>query len=142
MEFLPLGLYLPDNLNSTLQSCVNAAAMNPRGAVWIPASYAGTDTYTNPNNVPIFDLRGAGSTSFGQAATVAFYSATFTNQTTFTVLGTTHNLLTADLQVVVYNSATGTRSQIVPNTVSVDTNTFNVTITFVQPQSGRIVISG
>lgn len=116
--------------------------MNPRGCVFIPASYSGQDSYTNPNNVPIFDMRGAGSISFGTASPVAFYATSFTNQTTVTVLGTTHNLLTADLSVTVWNSATGTRSVIMPNTVSVDSTTFNVTVTFVQSQSGRIVIAG
>lgn len=135
-------MYIPDNLNSTLQSCVNAAATSPRGVVYIPATYAGTDSYSNPNNVPIFDMRGAGSISFGSAPPVAFYSSTFTNIITYTVLGSTHNLGTADLNVVVWNSATGTRSIIQPNTISVDSTTFNVTITFVQSQSGRVVISG
>jgi hypothetical protein len=142
LEFLPLGLYLPDNLNSTLQSCVDAAAKNPRGAVWIPAAYSGTDTFSNPSNVPIFDLRGGGSISFSTVAQAAFYATTFTNQTSVTVAGVTHNLLTADLQVTVWNSATGIRSIIIPNTVSVNSLTFDVTVTFVQPQSGRIVISG
>lgn len=32
--------------------------------MWIVSSYAGTDGYTNPKNVPIFDMRGAGSLSF------------------------------------------------------------------------------
>jgi hypothetical protein len=142
VEFLPLGLFIPDNLNSTIQSCVNAAAKNPRAAVWIPAFYSGTDTYTNPSNVPIFDMRGAGSISFGSSGTAAFYATTFSNQTSVTVLGSTHNLGTADLSVTVWNSATGTRSQIIPNTVQVDSTTFNVTVTFVQSQSGRIVIAG
>lgn len=63
-KFLPLGLYIPDGVNSTLQSCINAAAINPKGAVWIPASYTGTDTYTNPSSVPVFDMRGSGSADF------------------------------------------------------------------------------
>lgn len=65
MEFQPLGIYIPDTVNTTLQSCVNAAAKSPRGVVWIPASYAGTDTYTNPNNVPVFDMRGTGTLTVG-----------------------------------------------------------------------------
>lgn len=142
MEFLPLGLYVPDNLQTSIQACVNAASKNPRAAVWIPASYAGTDTYSNPNNVPIFDMRGAGSISFGSAPQAAFFSQTFTNQTSITIGGATHNLGTADLSVTVWNSASGTRSLIIPNTVQVDSTSFNVTITFVQAQSGRVVLAG
>jgi hypothetical protein len=142
VEFLPLGMYIPDSLQSTLQACVNAAAQNPRGVVYIPASYSGSDSYSNPSNVPVFDMRGIGSLSFGTTALLAQYATSFSNQTTFTVAGVTHNLLTADLSVTVWNSSSGTRSVIIPNTVTVDSTTFNVTITFVQPQSGRIVISG
>src|SRR5579862_412504 len=116
MQFLPLGLYLPDNLNTSVQSCVDAAAKNPRGCVFIPASYAGTDQFVNSNNVPIFDMRGAGSISFATTNTAAFYSTNFTNVTVFTVSGVTHNLLTADLSVTVWNSSTATRSIIIPNT--------------------------
>lgn len=141
-ELLPLGIYVPDLLNSTIQSCINAAARSPRGCVWIPASYSGSDLYTNPDNVPIFDLRNGGSLSFGSSSAVLFYATSFNNITSFTVSGATHNLGTADLSVTVWNSSTGTRSEIIPNTISVDSTSFDVTITFVQSQSGRIVISG
>ncbi len=40
---------------TTLQAAVNAAGTN--GAVEIPPAYAGTDTFTNPNGVPVRDLR-------------------------------------------------------------------------------------
>jgi hypothetical protein len=87
-------------------------------------------------------MRNAGSISFGSSNTAAFYATTFTNQTTVSIGGATHNLGTADLSVTVWNSASGTRSIIVPNTVSVDSTSFNVTITFVQAQSGRVVLAG
>lgn len=68
------------------------------------------------------------------------YATTFTNQTSVTVAGTTHNLGTADLTVHVYDSATGTRTMIVPQSVAVNSTTFDVTVTFAVAQSGRIVI--
>ncbi len=40
---------------TTLQAAMNAAGTN--GAMQIPPAYAGTDTFTNPNGVPVTDLR-------------------------------------------------------------------------------------
>ena len=71
----------------------------------------------------------------------AFYATTFTNQTAVTVNGTTHGLNTADLNVAVYDSATGTRNRIEPASVSIDSASFNVSVTFAVSQSGRIVIT-
>jgi Protein of unknown function (DUF2793) len=68
------------------------------------------------------------------------YATNFSSITTFTVLGTTHGLGTPDVSVTVYDSATGLRNLILPNSVSVDTSTYNVTITFSFSQSGRVVI--
>lgn len=70
MEVTPLGLYIAGSVpHLTIQAAVNAAAANPRAGVWINASYNGTDTYTNPAGVPIFDLRGTGSISLTAAST-------------------------------------------------------------------------
>lgn len=41
----------------TLQSAITMAVGPPNKAVIIPATYNGTDTYTNANNVPVIDLR-------------------------------------------------------------------------------------
>lgn len=142
MEFLPLGLYIPgDGLNTTIQSAVDNAARNPRAAVWINASYAGTDSYTNPSNVPIFDMRGGGSISFGSGGGTSYYAASFTGQTAYTVAGTTHGLGTADLTCSVWDSTTGTRTQIIPDSIQIDSTTFNVTFNFVEAQDGRVVIT-
>ena len=65
MEISPLNLIVPDFYNGpNLQAAVNQAALTPKAAVWIPSNYPGNDTYTNPSTVPIFDMRGSGSTSF------------------------------------------------------------------------------
>ncbi|MGB7984875.1 MAG: hypothetical protein WCF54_06925 [Terracidiphilus sp.] len=47
---------------TTLQSSINAAGTN--GAVEIPPTYAGTDGFTNPNGVYVFDLRQGSSQQF------------------------------------------------------------------------------
>ena len=44
---------------TTLQAAMNAAGTN--GAMEIPPTYAGTDTFTNPNGVQVTDLRTAGA---------------------------------------------------------------------------------
>lgn len=44
---------------TTLQSAMNAAGSN--GAMVIPPTYAGTDTFTNPNGVRVSDLRTTGA---------------------------------------------------------------------------------
>jgi hypothetical protein len=69
-EFAGLQLYVPgDSVHTTIQAAINAAAKNPHGGVWIRASYSGTDTYTNPAGVPIFDLRFPGSISLTAPST-------------------------------------------------------------------------
>ncbi len=42
-------------VGGTLQQAINAAGTS--GSVEIPANYPGTDNFTNPNNIPIKDLR-------------------------------------------------------------------------------------
>lgn len=71
MEIPTINLFIPDgpggSPHTTIQSAVDAAHQSPGGSVWIPASYIGTDSYTNSNNVPIFDMRGTGSVSFASS---------------------------------------------------------------------------
>lgn len=142
MEFSTLQLYIPgDSLNTTIQSAIDAAARSPRGAVWINASYGGTDSYTNPSNVPIFDMRGGGSISFGAGGGTNYYATSFVGQTAFTVAGTAHGLGTADLTASVWDSATGTRTQIFPDSIQIDSTSFDITFNFLLAQSGRVVIT-
>jgi hypothetical protein len=68
------------------------------------------------------------------------YAVNFTSQTSVTITGATHGLNTADIVVSVYDSGTGTRNLIIPNSVSIDSTTFNVTVTFQNSQSGRIIL--
>src|SRR5208283_6171773 len=51
------GVEAPSAVSSqtTLQAAVNAAGTN--GAMEIPPTYAGTDTFTNPNGLMVTDLR-------------------------------------------------------------------------------------
>jgi len=66
-EITPLNVIIPDSyVGPNLQAAVNqATGVSPqttKAAVWIPATYAGIDTYSNPSNIPVFDMRGTGST--------------------------------------------------------------------------------
>lgn len=70
------------------------------------------------------------------------YSTNFIAVTTLTVLGVTHGLLDADLMVVIYDSAVGLRTLIIPDYITIDSTTFDVTVGFISPQSGRVVIQG
>jgi hypothetical protein len=68
MEIANLNLIIPDfYVGPLLQAAVNQAATPPLAAVWIPATYPSSDTYTNPSNVPVFDMRGTGSTNLAVA---------------------------------------------------------------------------
>jgi hypothetical protein len=75
------------------------------------------------------------------AAGGANFSQAFTSQTTVLIPGSVHNLGTPNLIVDCYSSATPAQ-RIEANSVTVDASTFNVTVTFENPQSGRCVING
>jgi hypothetical protein len=67
------------------------------------------------------------------------YATNFTTQTTVTVPGTTHGLPTPALLFQVYNAA-NPHAVIRPNSLTVDPTTFDVVMTFVTPQSGRLLL--
>lgn len=101
-----------------------------------PSLIAGNDitiTGSWPDQTVTFTGGGGGGGVFG---------STFSNQTSLTVTGATHGLGTADLIVAIYDSATGTRNLVIPDSVSIDSSTFDVTVAFELSQSGRIVIQG
>lgn len=66
------------------------------------------------------------------------YATSFSG-TTVTVTGATHKLATADIEVTVWDNSSP-RKKIIPASVTVDTSTFDVVITFGASQSGRLVI--
>jgi hypothetical protein len=67
------------------------------------------------------------------------FVATFTSTTTVSVPGATHGLGTAALLFAVYDNASP-RQSLLPNTITVDPNTYDVVMTFVTPTSGRLII--
>ncbi|PWT99273.1 MAG: hypothetical protein C5B51_27620 [Terriglobia bacterium] len=90
----------------------------------------------NDSNHPkMFD----GSTWVGMA-TVPNYSTTFTSATAVTVPGTTHKLGTANLVAEVYDNRTPAW-HVEPDYILIDPATYNVTVYFTAPQSGRVVLS-
>src|ERR1700730_16444728 len=59
MQISSLNVIVPDFFTGpNLQAAINQASRVPKASVWIPANYAGSDTYTNPSGVPVFDMRG------------------------------------------------------------------------------------
>ena len=70
------------------------------------------------------------------------YATTFSSVTTFTVAGSTHGLGTKNILVQVYDAGSPTMARMQPNSIAVDGNSFDVTITFNIAQSGLIVLNG
>ncbi len=69
------------------------------------------------------------------------YAKTFTSATLVTILGTEHAQGTANLIVSCWNGLSPA-SWIEPDAVQVDPATYNVQVTFSNPQSGRCVVNG
>ncbi|HWB82787.1 MAG TPA: hypothetical protein VG675_01520 [Bryobacteraceae bacterium] len=87
------------------------------------------------NHPKVFD-----GTGWVSLVPLANYSVDFTAQTTVTIPGTTHKLNTANLIVDCYDNATPAK-RVEPDSVTIDPATFDVTVTFAMPQSGRIVLN-
>jgi len=68
------------------------------------------------------------------------YAASFASQTTVTIPGTVHQLGTSNLLVACYDTSTPSQ-QVQPNSVAVNTATYDVTVTFSVAQSGRCVVT-
>jgi hypothetical protein len=66
-------------------------------------------------------------------------SVTFSAQTSVTLPGSTHGLGSAALLAQVYDAATPAHQVLAP--LSIHPTTFDVTATFLQPQSGRLVLN-
>jgi hypothetical protein len=67
------------------------------------------------------------------------YSTIFTSATTVTVPGTTHKLGTANLSVELYDNQIPAW-HVEPDHIVINPSTFDVTVFFQTPQSGRVVI--
>ena len=76
-----------------------------------------------------------------QAAGGVNYSQTFSSQTSVSILGSAHGLGTANLIVDCYDNATPAR-RIEADSISVDPSSFDVSVSFANPQSGRCVVNG
>jgi hypothetical protein len=67
-------------------------------------------------------------------------AAGFAVATSVTIAGTAHGLGTASPLLEVYDNASP-RASLEPNTVTVDTTRYDITLTFVTPQSGVVVLA-
>jgi hypothetical protein len=71
----------------------------------------------------------------------ANYVTFFTSQTSISIPGSTHALGTSNLLVQCYDSATPS-NLVEPSLITVDPNSYNVTVVFATAQTGRCVING
>jgi hypothetical protein len=71
----------------------------------------------------------------------ANYLAVFTSQTSISVPGATHGLGTSNLLVQCYDNATPA-NLVEPSLITVDPNSYNVTVVFATAETGRCVING
>jgi hypothetical protein len=85
-------------------------------------------------------LKTFNGTTWAAAGGGGAYASSFTSATSVTILGTAHQLNTPNLVVNCFDTETPA-VEVDANTVSVNLATYDVTITFTQPQSGRCVVS-
>lgn len=64
----------------------------------------------------------------------------FADALSVTIAGTAHGLGTASPLLEVYDNASP-RANLDPNTIAIDTTTYDITLTFVTPQSGVVVLA-
>ena len=67
------------------------------------------------------------------------YSAAFTSQTSVVIPGTAHGYTTTNLIIECYDTGT---SIVIPSSVAIDSSTYDVTIGFSSPRSGRCLVNG
>ena len=74
------------------------------------------------------------------AACAASYTVSFTSQSSVTVLGSVHQLGTPNLDVACYDTTVTPWQSVKPGGWTIDPATFDVVITFSQPQTGRCTL--
>jgi hypothetical protein len=81
------------------------------------------------------------SNSGGGGITGGSFSQAFSNQSSVTILGATHQLGTANIVVAVYDNNVPA-NQIQANNISVNFTTYDVVVSFFTNQSGTVVLVG
>lgn len=69
------------------------------------------------------------------------YAEAFTSVTSITILGTTHGLAKTDISVTLWDNS-NPRALIEAGSITVHQTSFDVVITFIDAQSGRVVLVG
>lgn len=69
------------------------------------------------------------------------YAVGFSSVTSVTILGTEHKLATTDISVTVWDDS-NPRVKIDPSSVTVDSTSFDIVITFLAAKTGRAVLIG
>ncbi len=96
---------------------------------------------TDSNRLKVYNGSAWISLNSSLTSSAGNYVASFTSQTAVTVAGTTHGLGTSNLLVQCYDNATP-MNIVEPSLITVDPSSYNVTMAFAQPLTGRCVING
>jgi hypothetical protein len=110
----------------------------------LPASCSQGEIFFNISATPGANLYACTATNTWTAQggiVTPNYSKPFTSATTLSISGAEHLLNTNNLVVTCYDASTPAR-MIEPDSITVDPTTYNVTVGFAQPQSGRCVVNG
>ncbi len=120
-----------------------------------------TDASGKHGSASSVQMFGGGSTNAGECATfdasgnlistgtpcgsgsggTANHATVFTTQSSVTIAGSSHQMGTANLIVECYDGGTPAR-KIEPDSVTVNPASYDVTVAFTQPQSGKCVVNG
>jgi hypothetical protein len=130
--------------NTTIQAAITAASTTQM--VYIPPTYAGTDSFTNPNNIPIDDRRGGvGSDAsnfnvkqygaWGDGAAVT-NGAMATGSCTLT--SASNPFIAGDVGKVIEVSSAGAAAGILRTTIATFVSAGNVTLTACNASGGNV----
>lgn len=129
------GLRTPNLLVHVYDDATPMAEVLPETLTVHPTSYDITVTFGQPQSGR-FVVSG-----YSVSGVRPNVSQGFTQQTSVTMLGATHAFQTMNLLAQVYDAA-AVPAQVQPETLTIDPTSYDVTVTFGQPQSGRLVVSG
>ena len=133
--------YAQVNLQGSLSCSSTTDPQGNFGAWVLPGSTVYAYTYTSPTGVttgPIMFTAGGGGSSGSSTATVN-YGQTFSNATTVILLNSQHLLATTDIIPKCFDGKGNALAD--PSTI-VNQATYDVTVSFAQPQTGYCVLNG
>jgi hypothetical protein len=134
------NMVLSNNGSALLWQAISGDASGPPGAVTVSGIQGHGVSTVTPSGGQVLTWNTAAGQWVPTSPTGGAYSSSFTSQTSVTVAGTAHQLNTANLLVTCYDTETP-EMEVEPNSISVNASTYDVTVSFSTPQSGRCVVS-